>query len=271
MNMPLGDLIDKSLKGEDCIMNEKWLFSYIDNFANGDKKKLQQALNDVDKAISKWRENYFISTYDEKVAAVRQGRSNITACELEDVYNEENYLLKQGKRGLTVESLYKSIEEYGFINEHHRDAIESAYRYHDMEFLRAEWEHSVLAQIGSLWNVICDMLGTASAQTEKGQQTPNRPSKRIEDYPEVFGMDICCELTGYTKHTIYKWTRSCEIPCHRSGSKGRKLQFKRDEVLEWLTARNQETNEEFIKRMDEELSSQKITLYNNQKKSKKHD
>ncbi len=271
MNMPLSGLIDKSLRGEDGVMSEKWLFSYVENYADGDRGKLQQALNDVDKAISKWRENYFISTYDEKVAAVRQGKSNITSCELEDVYNKENYLLKQGKNGLTAESLYGLIEEYGFINEHHREAVESARLYNDMEFLMAQWEYPVLAQIRLLRGVIREVLSTVPTPMGKGQQESNRPLKRIEDYPEVFGMDICCELTGYAKDTIYKWTRSCEIPCHRSGSKGRKLQFKREEILKWMTARKQETQEEFIKRMDAELSSSKATLYNNPKKFKKHD
>ena len=52
--------------------------------------------------------------------------------ELEDVYNEETYLQKEGKTGLVADFLYNSIAQYGFINEHHRDAIESAWLFHDM-------------------------------------------------------------------------------------------------------------------------------------------
>ena len=52
------------------------------------------------------------------------------------------------------------------------------------------------------------------------------------------------------KDTIYKRTRTREIPCHRSGTNGRKLVFKRDEIVAWMTARKQETKDEFIKRME---------------------
>ena len=38
--------------------------------------------------------------------------------ELEDVYNEETYLQKEGKTGLVADFLYNSIAQYGFINEH---------------------------------------------------------------------------------------------------------------------------------------------------------
>ena len=56
---------------------------------NGNKTKLKQALNEVDEAINQWRDGFFISTYDEKLSAVRQGKLNMDSQELEDVYNEE--------------------------------------------------------------------------------------------------------------------------------------------------------------------------------------
>ena len=40
----------------------------------------------------------------------------------------------------------------------------------------------------------------------------------MEDYPEVFGIDICSELIGQSKHTIYKLTSHKEIPCYRAES-----------------------------------------------------
>lgn len=170
-------------------------------------------------------------------------------------------MLKSGKIALSVDYLYESIAKYGFINEHHQDAVESACFYHDIEFLRKEWEYLVLAPIMSLRDVVCNMLGVACDIPKSESQTSSRPLKRIEDYPEIFGLGICCELTGYAKHTIYKWTRTKEIPCHRSGANGRKLVFKRDEIVEWLTARKQETKDEFIKRKESELASRYI--YNN--------
>ena len=113
----------------------------------------------------------------------------------------------------------------------------------------------VLAQIRSLRETICNMLGSVPTAVKNEQQKNNRPLKRIEDYPEVFGVDLCCELTGYAKHTIYKLTCANEIPCCRSGSNGRKLKFRRDEIKEWLTARKQETNEDFVKRMESQLAA----------------
>lgn len=271
MDMPLGGLIDKSLKGEARITHKEWLCAYVKKLAKGNKVKLQQALNEVDEAINQWRDSYFISTYEEKLAAVRQGRLNMDRQELEDAYNEEAYLQKEGKIGLVADFLYNAIARYGFINEHHRDAIESAWLFHDMEFLQLQWEYYALAQIRSLREVIVSMLGVVPTAVKNEQQTTNRPLKRIEDYPEVFGIELCCELTGYAKDTIYKWTRTREIPCHRSGTNGRKLVFKRIEIVEWLTARKQETKEEFIKRMEADLAAKASTLYNNPKKFKKHD
>lgn len=64
-----------------------------------------------------------------------------------------------------------------------------------------------------------------------------------------------CLFTNYAKDTIYKWTRTREIPCHRSGTNGRKLVFKRDEIVAWMTARKQETKDEFIKRMESQLAA----------------
>lgn len=269
-NMPLSGLIDKSLKGEVRTAHTEWLRTYVKKLTKGNKVKLQQVLDEVDEAINQWRHSYFFSTYEEKLTAVRQGRLNMDRQELEDAYNEETYLRKEGKIGLVADFLYNAIAKYGFINEHHRDAIESAWLFHDMEFLRLQWEYYALAQIRSLREVIVSMLGVVLTEVENGQQNTNREPKRIEDYPEVFGIELCCELTGYAKDTIYKWTRTREIPCHRSGTNGRKLVFKRDEIVEWMTARKQETKEEFIKRMEADLAAKASTLYNNPKKFKKH-
>ena len=140
INMPLGGLIDKSLKGEAHFAHEEWLRTYVKRLTNGNKTKLKQALNEVDEAINQWRDGFFISTYDEKLSAIRQGKLNMNSQELEDIYNEETYLQKGGKIGLVADFLYNSIAQYGFINEHHRDAIESAWLFHDMEFLQQQWE-----------------------------------------------------------------------------------------------------------------------------------
>lgn len=92
----------------------------------------------------------------------------------------------------------------------------------------------------------CFHAGNSTNDTRNRTTERQREPKRIEDYPEVFDITLCCELTNYAKDTIYKWTRTREIPCHRSGTNGRKLVFKRDEIVAWMTARKQETKDEFI-------------------------
>ena len=106
--------------------------------------------------------------------------------ELEDVYNEETYLQKEGKTGLVADFLYNSIAQYGFINEHHRDAIESAWMFHDMEFLQQQWEYYALAQIRSLRAVIVSMLGNSTNDTrnrtterQKRAKTDRRLSRSV--------------------------------------------------------------------------------------------
>ncbi len=254
-NMSLSSLIGELLKGEVCSLSEKSFYLYVERLTNGYKDKLRQALKEIDDMVAEWKERYFVSVYEERLVAFKQGKLKITYWELDEICNEENCLLKSGKVALSVDYLYESIAKYGFINGYHQDAVESACFYHDMEFLRKEWEYMVLAPISLLRNIICSMLGAVLAASNSELRTSNKPLKRIEDYPEFFGIDICSEFTGYAKDTIYKWTCTEEIPCHRSGTNGRKLVFKRDEIVEWLTARKQETKDEFIKRKDAELAS----------------
>jgi hypothetical protein len=56
INMPLGGLINKSLKGEARFAHEEWLRTYVKRLTNGNKTKLKQALNEVDEAINQWRD-----------------------------------------------------------------------------------------------------------------------------------------------------------------------------------------------------------------------
>ena len=195
-NMPLGDLINKSLRGEAAVC-ESWLYTYIKRLTDGDKGKLRQALKEVDSVVTVWKSRYFIPTYEVKVKSVTQGGMSMSRQDLDDTYNEEVYLQKEGKTGLVADFLYEAIAKYGFINEHHRDSVESAWLY---------------------------------------------------NYPEMFGIDVCSELIGQSKHTIYKLTSHKEIPCYRAES-GRILRFKRDEIITWMMAKRQETKQEFIESM----------------------
>lgn len=246
--MPLGDLINKSLRGEVAV-RESWLYTYIKRLTDGDKGKLRQALKEVDTAIAVWKDRYFIPTYEIEVKSVAQGELKMSRRDLDDIYNEETCSQKEGKIGLVKDFLYEAIAKYGFINEHHRDSVESSWLYNDMEFLRNEWEYYILAQIRSLREVICTMLGVVPTEGKNEKQKTNRTLKRIEDYPDMFGIDVCSELIGQSKHTIYKFTSHKEIPYYHAES-GRLLRFKRDEIIAWMTAKRQTTKQEAIESME---------------------
>ena len=114
-----------------------------------------------------------------------------------------------------------------------------------------------LGQIRALRAAIRDALKFVSPKQCNEVQNANRPQKQLTEYPEVFGMEVCCEITGYAKSTIYKLTSKNDLPCFHPGNKGRILMFRREEILAWMTARRQETNDEFITRMDERLAARK--------------
>ena len=270
LNMPLSDLVAKLLQGEADELHEEDLHAYMDNLTHGDKKGLQQALKEVEKSIVEWKDTYFVETYADKVRLYQQGKLKWTQRELDDLFYEEEFLRKEGKTGLTVDYLYNAIEKIGFINELHGDAIECAWQNNDIEFLRTQWEDLALDQIRALQAIINGMLRVTPTKSSNEVQSANRPEKQLKDYPEVLGIDVCCKITGYKKNTIYKLTAKNKIPHFRPGNDGRKLMFRREEVLEWMIARRRETTEEFINSMDVRLAARnKSNSIITQKSSKK--
>lgn len=223
--------------------------SYIQSLCYGNKERLQQVVDAIDKAVNKWKDRYFIPE-------CRRIHPNMSSTDIEELCMADKLHNDEGKIELTADFLYGEIEKYGFINEQHRTAIETAWSFNNLEFLRSQWEDTVLEQTRSLRGIAKEMLGTYPAKPQGGQQKTNRPLKRMEDYPDVFGMDICCQLTGYSKDTIYKLTAKNEIPCYRAENNGRKLMFKHKDIIAWMLDRKQETNKEFIERMDGQLAAQ---------------
>lgn len=260
LNMPLGDLVAKLLRGEADELHEENLHAYIDNLTHEGKKELQQALKEVKKAIVEWKDTYFVETYADKVRLCQQGKLKWTLQELDDLFYEEEFQRKEGKTGLTVDYLYNAIEKIGFINELHSDAIECAWQNNDIEFLRTQWEDLALDQIRALQAIINEMLRATPTKPNNEVQSANRPEKQLKDYPELFGIDVCCEITGYKKNTIYKLTAKNQIPYFHPGKDGRKLMFRREEILEWMIARRQETTEVFINSMDVQLAARKTQI-----------
>ena len=256
-SMPLSDVIKILLKGEERELHERDLLGYVENLARGGKEALQQALKEVETAITGWNDSYFISTYEKRVDEFNRGKLNRAPGYLDDLFFKEELLIKEGKTGLTVDYLYKAIERLGFIDGNHQDAITSAWALDDFEFLKTQWEDLALGQIRALRAAIRDALKFVSPKQCNEVQNANSPQKQLTEYPEAFGVDVCCEMTGYKKNTIYKLTARGDMPCCRSGNKGRILMFRREEILAWMTARRQETYDEFITRMDERLAARK--------------
>ena len=256
-DMPLSDVITMLLKGEERELHERDLLGYVENLSRGGKEALQQALKEVETAITGWDDSYFISTYEKRVDEFKQGKLNRDEYYLEDLFFKEDLLIKEGKVGLTVDYLYDAIEKLCFIDGNHQDAVTSAGALDDIEFLKTQWEDLSLGQIRALRAAIRDALKFVSPKQCNEVQNANRLQKRLAEDPEAFGVDVCCEMTGYKKNTIYKLTARGDLPCCRSGNNGRKLMFRREEVLAWMTARRQETNDEFITRMDERLVARK--------------
>ncbi len=256
-SMPLSDVIKILLKGEERELHERDLLGYVENLARGGKEALQQALKEVETAITGWNDSYFISTYEKRVDQFKQGKLNRAPGYLDDLFFKEDLLIKEGKVGLTVDYLYNAIEKLGFIDGNHQDAVTSAWALDDIEFLKTQWEDLALGQIRALRAIIKDALKTVSPKVSDEVQNANRPQKQLAEYPEVFGVGVCCEMTGYKKNTVYKLTARGDMPCCRSGNYGRKLVFRREDIFAWMTARRQETNDEFITRMDERLAARK--------------
>lgn len=249
LDTPLADAVNKLFKREVKSFDIAHQLRYIQYLCCGNVDKLRQALDEIDKAVEDWKGRYFMSEYK------RKWETDMDKEESDDIFFAERQYRESGKTELTADFLYNEIERYGFIDEQHCRAVETAWHFGDLEFLRTQWEDSVLEQIRSLRGIITDILVTAPEPPRDRVQMTNRPLKKIEDYPEIFNLEICCELTGYSKNTIYKLTSKNEIPCSRAGKNGRLLKFKRDEIVEWMLAQRQETKDEFIKRMGEELAS----------------
>lgn len=75
-----------------------------------------------------------------------------------------------------------------------------------------------------------EQIITASIQkclSSTPQITPSEPSDRIS-------IDEVCNLTGYTKPTIYKLSFTGSIPCEKFG---KRLIFSRHELAQWMQDR----------------------------------
>lgn len=91
-------------------------------------------------------------------------------------------------------------------------------------------------------------VGQLIAVLKSSEKKDLPPQKQV---PEIFGLETLCELTGYSKPTIYGKTSRNEIPHFKRDSK---LFFRKADILSWMTAKPIETSEEYSLKLDEKLA-----------------
>lgn len=248
-NTPLRKVLEGILNGEVKRFTEERMRSYVLGQTQGYREKLLQTQKEIEDIVKEWFNRFHMPVYTCPHAV------NTNSRELDDAFFEERLYEEEGHIVLTANYMYDEIARRGFINGLHRQDVETACRINDVEFLRAQWEDAVLELVRALQTIVTELSVNSTDNQPLSHPKPRKTEIRTEDWPEVFDMDICCRLTGYAKQTLYKLTAKNEIPCFRAGNNGRKLMFRRDEMLKWLLNRRQETTEEFIMRMDGKLAA----------------
>ena len=77
------------------------------------------------------------------------------------------------------------------------------------------------------------------------------PQTVEQNIPEIFGIKTLQEITDYSKASIYSKTSKKEIPHFRRDGR---LFFRRDEIMEWLTAKPVKTVHEHCRERDQRLT-----------------
>jgi predicted DNA-binding transcriptional regulator AlpA len=80
------------------------------------------------------------------------------------------------------------------------------------------------------------------------EEKPQTIEKKI---PEIFDIKTIREITGYSIATIYAKTSKKEIPHFRRDGR---LFFRRDEIMDWLTANPVKTVDEHCRALDGKLT-----------------
>ena len=79
-----------------------------------------------------------------------------------------------------------------------------------------------------------------------------KPEKK--EIPLIYGVEICVEVTGLARPTIYRNTSKNLMPHYRRDGK---LLFKRDEIYSWLTENRVKTKSEYCRDLDSALTKRK--------------
>jgi len=86
------------------------------------------------------------------------------------------------------------------------------------------------------------------ALRENHFSTNNEPDS--DSKAQIFGVNACSRLTGYSASAIYARTSKGLIPCFRRDGR---LLFRRNEIMDWLTESRVLTQKEFSNELDSKL------------------
>ena len=91
-------------------------------------------------------------------------------------------------------------------------------------------------------NLLEEALSASKLQSQK------------EAFPEIYGIETFCKVTGYKKSTAYQ-------KVHRKGlqffKRGTRVLFRHKDVMSWLLENRVKTVSEFCKEQDEKLINRK--------------
>lgn len=79
-------------------------------------------------------------------------------------------------------------------------------------------------------------------------------ARENDSIPEVFGKKECSELTGFSINTLNKYTSERKIPHYKCG---KKVLFKKSDILSWIFSNRIQTCEEFLEEKDKVFTSLK--------------
>jgi DNA binding domain, excisionase family len=86
------------------------------------------------------------------------------------------------------------------------------------------------------------------------QKKIGKDEGNINTFPEIMSITDAAKFTGYKKSTLYRKTCSKSIPFFKRSNR---VLFKKEDLKKWLLSNRQETTEEYIERLENELKNGK--------------
>lgn len=89
----------------------------------------------------------------------------------------------------------------------------------------------------SLKNFIRPIIADIFAE----ERRRNQPTEEKKREPEFIGIDEACELLGKARATVYSLVSKRAVPSYK---RGKRLYFKKDELLSWIESGRRKTDAE---------------------------